>query len=160
VKAEIVKLMEWDVLGKVPEDIYTPEQMKEAHDMIKAEIDKTPELDPIMWKVLRECSSELILYQGRYTRLSNLGRKEQAEALSNKFRVSSSFQYFLYFYTLTSKFFDFIQKFWSNVIFCPTTKNYANEVPCVRFCVEIEFVLGALKIDITHKCSCWLKRQK
>lgn len=80
--------MEWDVLGKVPEDLYTPEQMQEARDMIQTELEKMPALDANMWKVLRECSSELIRYQGRYTRLSNLGRKEQAEALSNKFRVS------------------------------------------------------------------------
>jgi hypothetical protein len=61
--------------------------MQEARELIQAELEKTPNLDANMWRVLRECSSELIRYQGRYTRLSNLGRKEQAEALSNKFKV-------------------------------------------------------------------------
>lgn len=84
----MIKLMEWDLLGKVPEDLYTPEQMQQARGLIEAETDKMPILDASMWKVLRECSSELIRHQGRYTRLSNLGRREQAEALSCKFGVS------------------------------------------------------------------------
>jgi len=87
IKEEMVKLMEWDVSGKVPEDIYTPEQVAEAQKLIQDEVDKIPNLDANMWKVIRECSSELIKFQGRYTRLSHLGRREQAEALSNKFRV-------------------------------------------------------------------------
>jgi hypothetical protein len=82
--------MEWDVLGKVPEDIYTPEEMAKARELIDAEMEQPPILDANMWKVLRECSSELIRYQGRYSRLSHLGRKEQAEALANKFNVSST----------------------------------------------------------------------
>lgn len=81
------------MLGKAPQDIYTPQQMDEAQELIKSEIDKGPELDANMWKVLRECSSELIRHQGRYTRLSNLGRKEQVEALTNKFRVSFLFKF-------------------------------------------------------------------
>ncbi|KAI6232968.1 hypothetical protein M3Y99_00957000 [Aphelenchoides fujianensis] len=73
VKSEMVKLMEWD--------------MSEARKLIEAEMEQPPPLDAKMWTVLRECSSELIRYQGRYTRLSNLGRREQAEALANKFRA-------------------------------------------------------------------------
>lgn len=88
------------MLGKVPEDIYTPEQMLDAQKLIKAELEKTPELDANMWKVIRECSSELIRYQGRYTRLSNLGRKEQAEALANKFRVSFFYPFCNFFHSL------------------------------------------------------------
>lgn len=43
--------MEWDTIEKVPEDLYTPEQMKEARELIKAEIEKVPTLDSNMWKV-------------------------------------------------------------------------------------------------------------
>ena len=86
----MIKLMEWDVFGKAPADVYTPQQMAEARALIADEMETQPPppLDTALWTVLRECSSELILYQGRYTRLSNLGRREQAEALANKFRVS------------------------------------------------------------------------
>lgn len=89
IKEEMLRLMEWDVLGKTPADIYTPAQMDEARALIAEEMQTQPPppLDASLWTVLRECSSELIMYQGRFTRLSNLGRREQAEALANKFRV-------------------------------------------------------------------------
>ncbi|KAI6178763.1 hypothetical protein M3Y98_00537000 [Aphelenchoides besseyi] len=85
IKTEMVKLMEWDVVGKVPEDMYTPDEMAEARKLIEDEMEKPPPLDANMWKVLRECSSELICYDGRYVRITNLGPKQQIEALSNKF---------------------------------------------------------------------------
>jgi hypothetical protein len=51
--------MEWDTLGRTPEDLYTPEQMNEARELIKAEIEKTPALDSNMWKV--RISEQLML---------------------------------------------------------------------------------------------------
>ncbi|KAI6225702.1 hypothetical protein M3Y95_00725000 [Aphelenchoides besseyi] len=85
IKTEMVKLMEWDVAGKVPDDLYTPDEMAEARKLIEDEMEKPPPLDANMWTVLRECSSELICYDGRYVRITNLGPKQQIEALNNKF---------------------------------------------------------------------------
>lgn len=80
-------LMEWDVNNKKPKDIFTLEQMQYAKRLIDKEITRQEELDVNMWQVINNCLSECIRYQGRFTRLSNLNRKEQLEVLNEQFKV-------------------------------------------------------------------------
>ncbi|KAF1594287.1 UNVERIFIED_CONTAM: Cell division cycle 5-like protein, partial [Eudyptes robustus] len=87
IKDEIHRMMEWDVLGKAPSDVYDPEMMAQASALIKMEMEEGPKLDLGMWNIIKECADELICYDGRYTRLSSLGRREQVEALTAKFNV-------------------------------------------------------------------------
>lgn len=95
IKEEVYRLMEWDVLGKVPQDIYEADDMNAARALIDEEMEAGPELNSQTWKVIKECGDELIAYNGRFTRLSKLGRREQIEALTAKFNVSSLFPLFL-----------------------------------------------------------------
>ncbi|CAD5206576.1 unnamed protein product [Bursaphelenchus okinawaensis] len=87
IKEEINKMMEWDVMGKVPDDIYDPVMMKKAQDLIEMEMEQGPKLSTDLWNIIKECSDELICYNGRYARLSSLGRREQVEALTAKLNV-------------------------------------------------------------------------
>jgi hypothetical protein len=144
----MVKLMQWDVSGIVPEELYTPEQMQDARNLIQEEIEKVPSLDANMWKVLNECSSELIRYQGRYTRLSNLGRKEQAEALTNKFRVS-------FFGNFPHSPDEFLILLHSSA---PVKCHFVCLLKIMLMCpvlplwfAEIEFSSATTKIDITRR---------
>lgn len=79
--------MEWDVNLKQPFDVPSQEQMQDARKLIEAELDHKEVLDASMWQIISNCSSELIRHRGRFTRLSNLNRSDQIEALSEYFKV-------------------------------------------------------------------------
>ena len=46
-----------------------------------------PPLDEMMWNVVEQCSSELIFYRGKFSRLAALARNEQIEALHEQFQL-------------------------------------------------------------------------
>lgn len=83
--------MEWDLNHKKPNEECTPEQMQAAQKLMDKEITKREELDANMWQVINNCLAELIQYKGRFTRISNLNRKEQIEVLTDQFRVDENF---------------------------------------------------------------------
>lgn len=88
IKSEIYTLMEWDVNNKQPNDIPTPENLFAAQQLINAElVNKFEKLDANMWQIISNCSSELIRHRGRFTRLTNLNRNDQIEALSDCFKL-------------------------------------------------------------------------
>jgi pre-mRNA-splicing factor CDC5/CEF1 len=87
IKAEMYALMEWDISGKQPAEVYSPAAMQAARDLINAESAQREELDDNMWTVIGNCSGELIRHQDRFTRLASLNRREQLEALSEQFRI-------------------------------------------------------------------------
>ncbi|KAH7722287.1 hypothetical protein AAVH_10144 [Aphelenchoides avenae] len=87
IKAEMYALMEWDVDGKKPADVFSPAAMQAARELILSESAAGEELDANMWQVISNCTSELIRYQDRFTRLNNLNKKEQIEALSDMFKI-------------------------------------------------------------------------
>ncbi|CAK5090140.1 unnamed protein product [Meloidogyne enterolobii] len=89
-------LMEWDVEGKEPppKQIYSKEAMELAKKMIDIEATKMAEaedielkLDSQMWQVVANCFGELVKFQNRFTRLSNLSKRDQLEVLSERFKV-------------------------------------------------------------------------
>uniref|UniRef100_A0A915N824 Centromere protein H n=2 Tax=Meloidogyne TaxID=189290 RepID=A0A915N824_MELJA len=88
--------MEWDVEGKEPppKQIYSKEAMELAKKMIDIEATKMAEaedielkLDSQMWQVVANCFGELVKFQNRFTRLSNLSKRDQLEVLSERFKV-------------------------------------------------------------------------
>lgn len=104
IKAEMYALMEWDVNGKQPHDLYTPEQMLDARKLIDAELSEKEQLDEKMWQVVSNCLNEMIRYQGRFTRISNLSRKDQLDVLSEHFKVAfSSLSFFLFWFPKISR---------------------------------------------------------
>jgi glycerol-3-phosphate O-acyltransferase len=87
-------LMEWDVEGKEPPKLYSHEEMEAARKMIADEARQMaeeegiePKLDAQMWQVISNCSSELARHHNRFTRLSNLNKKDQIEVLAERFKV-------------------------------------------------------------------------
>ena len=104
-------LMEWDVEGKEPpRQIYSKEAMDLAKRMIEIEATKMAEadielkLDSQMWQVVANCFSELVRFQNRFTRLSNLSKRDQLEVLSDRFKVK------IYFYLKLLKFYLVLKK--------------------------------------------------
>lgn len=87
IKEEVYRLMEWDISGKVPDYVYSVKDMDAARLLIKEEMKAGPKLSTQTWSVIKECGDELIAYNGRFTRLNKLGRREQIEALTAKFSV-------------------------------------------------------------------------
>ncbi|CAK5090759.1 unnamed protein product [Meloidogyne enterolobii] len=96
IKSEMYSLMEWDVEGKEPppKQIYSKEAMELAKKMIDIEATKMAEaedielkLDSQMWQVVANCFGELVKFQNRFTRLSNLSKRDQLEVLSERFKV-------------------------------------------------------------------------
>ncbi|KAL7074159.1 hypothetical protein ACQ4LE_006313 [Meloidogyne hapla] len=95
IKSEIYLLMEWDVEGKEPpKQSYSKEAMELAKKMIEIEATKMAKveeielkLDPQMWQVVANCFGELVKFQNRFTRLSNLTKRDQLEVLSERFKV-------------------------------------------------------------------------
>uniref|UniRef100_A0A915LLT7 Pre-mRNA splicing factor component Cdc5p/Cef1 C-terminal domain-containing protein n=1 Tax=Meloidogyne javanica TaxID=6303 RepID=A0A915LLT7_MELJA len=96
IKSEVYSLMEWDVEGKEPppKQIYSKEAMELAKKMIDIEATKMAEaedielkLDSQMWQVVANCFGELVKFQNRFTRLSNLSKRDQLEVLSERFKV-------------------------------------------------------------------------
>jgi hypothetical protein len=88
IKAEMYALMEWDIYDKKPAEEFNQEQLKAAEELISQESPSGETLNANMVQVINTCASELILHADRFTRLSNLNKKEQIEALSSQFRVS------------------------------------------------------------------------
>lgn len=87
VKAEMAKLLQWDVDNKAPEVIYSREDLDAAAALIAEETKAGPELDPLMWKVVEQCTSELILSKEKFVRVAVLGREEQMKALNDEFQM-------------------------------------------------------------------------
>lgn len=87
-------LMEWDVEQKQPNRVYTRQEMDAARALIEREAARMaeqegiePRMDPYMWQVVANCSSELVRHQNRFTRLQNLHKRDQIEVLSDRFKV-------------------------------------------------------------------------
>lgn len=86
--------MEWDVEQKEPFRLYTRQEMEAARKLIEEEAEKmaeeediSPEMDEYMWQVIANCSSELVRFQNRFTRLQNLHKKEQIDVLQDRFKA-------------------------------------------------------------------------
>lgn len=79
--------MEWDVNEKKPSEEFSPEELQRAAKLIEQEASSSEELNANMVQVINTCASELILHADRFTRLSNLNKKEQIDALSAQFKV-------------------------------------------------------------------------
>jgi hypothetical protein len=95
IKAEMYALMEWDVEGKEPPKQYSKQEMDMARQLIADESAKLaeeeqiePKLDGQMWQVVANCSSELVRFQNRFTRFSNLNKRDQLEVLNEQFKAS------------------------------------------------------------------------
>lgn len=87
VKAEMSKLLAWDVDNKPPSVIYSREELDAAADLIKQEAESGPELNSLMWKVVEQCTSEIILSKDKFTRIAILPREEQMKALNDEFQM-------------------------------------------------------------------------
>ncbi|CAI2319888.1 unnamed protein product [Caenorhabditis sp. 36 PRJEB53466] len=89
VKKEMRQLLAWDVDSKAPEHIFTREDLDAAADLIRKETEAGPhaELDDMMWKVVEQCTSEMILSKDKFTRVAILGREEQMKALNDEFQM-------------------------------------------------------------------------
>lgn len=83
--------MEWDVNDKKPVEEFSPEELQRAAKLIEEEAPAGEELNANMVQVINTCAGELSLHADRFTRLSNLGKKEQIEALSSQFKVGLIF---------------------------------------------------------------------
>ena len=94
-------LMEWDVDGKEPARVNTKNELKDAQNLIDAEAaslakadEVNLELDDDMWRVIKTCSNELIRHKGqRFTRLQNLNKRDQLEALEDQYKVIKYFKF-------------------------------------------------------------------
>ncbi|KAK0425356.1 hypothetical protein QR680_009158 [Steinernema hermaphroditum] len=87
IKAEMYSLMEWDLGLKTVKPLSVLER-SQAAKLIEDEITKHGEpLDDVMWAAIEQCSSELVLSNGKFNRLANLPRRDQMEALSLQFQL-------------------------------------------------------------------------
>ncbi|CAJ0956739.1 unnamed protein product, partial [Mesorhabditis belari] len=88
VKAEMAELVRWDVEGVKPQEGFSPEELAQAEQMIKDELDAGPPLDEKMWDAIEQVSSELVPFRGKLTRLGALKREDQIEALTTQFNTA------------------------------------------------------------------------
>ncbi|KAF1770830.1 hypothetical protein GCK72_002654 [Caenorhabditis remanei] len=87
IKLEMSRLLAWDVDNKAPEVVYSREDLDEAAELIKKEADAGPELNSMMWKVVEQCTSEMVLSKDKFTRIAILPREEQMKALNDEFQM-------------------------------------------------------------------------
>ncbi|KAF8366135.1 cdc-5L [Pristionchus pacificus] len=89
IKAQMAVLLEWDTTGKHPStaEYYAKAELDAAKELIKAEQEAGPPLDPAMWSAVEQCRAELVLSKGKFTRLGVLPRAEQIEALTSQFQL-------------------------------------------------------------------------
>uniref|UniRef100_A0A1I7UXV1 Cell division cycle 5-like protein n=1 Tax=Caenorhabditis tropicalis TaxID=1561998 RepID=A0A1I7UXV1_9PELO len=87
IKVEMSKLLAWDVDNKQPDIIYSREDLDAASELIRSEADAGPELNEMMWKVVEQCTSEMILSKDKFTRIAILPREEQMKALNDEFQM-------------------------------------------------------------------------
>ncbi|CAI4226521.1 unnamed protein product [Auanema sp. JU1783] len=87
IKAEMLKLVEWDVNKKRPEDVYSPEDMEEARKIIQQEMELGEPYNEQMVSVVDQCMSELTYLRGKFLRLGTLNRNDQIEALNGQFQL-------------------------------------------------------------------------
>ncbi|CAB3408393.1 unnamed protein product [Caenorhabditis bovis] len=87
IKEEMMKLIAWDVEGKAPEVLVAREDIDAASELIKKEADDGPELDETMWKVVEQCTSELVFSKNKFTRIAILPKNEQMEVLNQQFQL-------------------------------------------------------------------------
>ncbi|VDL73180.1 unnamed protein product [Nippostrongylus brasiliensis] len=87
IKAEMARLVAWDVQEQVPNDTYEENELKTAAEMITKNCDPGPPLDASMWAVIEQCCSELVQSRGKFTRIAVLNRGDQIEALHSQFQV-------------------------------------------------------------------------
>ncbi|PAV59813.1 hypothetical protein WR25_08024 [Diploscapter pachys] len=85
IKAEMEKLLRWDVEEKRPDYIPTQEDLSAAAQLIKQETESGRDMNAEMWAIVEQCNSELILSKGKFLRLGVLSRADQAEALHQQF---------------------------------------------------------------------------
>uniref|UniRef100_A0A1I7ZZJ6 Myb_Cef domain-containing protein n=1 Tax=Steinernema glaseri TaxID=37863 RepID=A0A1I7ZZJ6_9BILA len=87
IKTEMYSLMEWDLGVKAVKPLSVLERAQAAK-AIEEEITKHGEpLDAVMWAAIEQCSSELVLSNGKFNRLANLSRRDQMEALGAQFQL-------------------------------------------------------------------------
>uniref|UniRef100_A0AC35UCW9 Cell division cycle 5-like protein n=1 Tax=Rhabditophanes sp. KR3021 TaxID=114890 RepID=A0AC35UCW9_9BILA len=85
IKKEMEAMIRWDVTGQIPSNFdvtTTSDQMAIAGEMIKQESHEMLNYDQEMEWAMNLCHSELIQSNGKFTRISNLNRKDQMEALT------------------------------------------------------------------------------
>ncbi|WKX89349.1 hypothetical protein Q1695_008750 [Nippostrongylus brasiliensis] len=87
IKAEMARLVAWDVQEQVPNDTYEENELKTASEMITKNCDPGPPLDASMWAVIEQCCSELVQSRGKFTRIAVLNRGDQIEALHSQFQI-------------------------------------------------------------------------
>ncbi|KAK6024580.1 hypothetical protein OSTOST_09606, partial [Ostertagia ostertagi] len=87
IKAEMARLVAWDVQDQAPSEVYDESVIKNASEMITKNCDEGPPLDASMWAVIEQCSSELVQSRGKFTRIAVLSRGDQIEALHSQFQV-------------------------------------------------------------------------
>ncbi|PIO66934.1 hypothetical protein TELCIR_11337 [Teladorsagia circumcincta] len=87
IKAEMARLVAWDVQDQAPSEVYDENVIKNASEMITKNCDEGPPLDASMWAVIEQCSSELVQSRGKFTRIAVLSRGDQIEALHSQFQV-------------------------------------------------------------------------
>ncbi|KAK6731884.1 hypothetical protein RB195_008001 [Necator americanus] len=87
IKAEMARLVAWDVQNNAPSEIYEENDLKAASELVKKDCDVGPPLDASMWAVIDQCSTELVHIRGKFTRIAVLGRGEQIEALHSQFQI-------------------------------------------------------------------------
>ncbi|EYC45961.1 hypothetical protein Y032_0412g974 [Ancylostoma ceylanicum] len=87
IKAEMARLVAWDVQNNVPNEVYEENDLKNASELIKKDCDVGPPLDASMWAVIEQCSTELVQIRGKFTRIAVLNRGEQIEALHSQFQI-------------------------------------------------------------------------
>ncbi|KHJ95777.1 hypothetical protein OESDEN_04276, partial [Oesophagostomum dentatum] len=87
IKAEMARLVAWDVQNNVPSEVYEPDDIKAADEIIKKDCEEGPALDASMWAIIEQCSTELVQSRGKFTRIAVLNRGEQIEALHSQFQI-------------------------------------------------------------------------
>ncbi|KAK6015705.1 hypothetical protein OSTOST_18842 [Ostertagia ostertagi] len=87
IKAEMARLVAWDVQDQAPSEVYDESVIKNASEMITKNCDEGPPLDASMWAVIEQCSSELVQSRGKFTRIAVLSRGDQIEALHSQFQI-------------------------------------------------------------------------
>ncbi|CAO4362005.1 unnamed protein product [Caenorhabditis nigoni] len=87
IKLEMSRLLAWDVDNKAPEVIYSRDDLDAAAELIKQEAAAGPEMNAMMWKVVEQCTSEMVLSKDKFTRIAILPREEQMKALNDEFQM-------------------------------------------------------------------------
>ncbi|EGT57065.1 hypothetical protein CAEBREN_32396 [Caenorhabditis brenneri] len=87
IKLEMSRILAWDVDNKAPEVTYSRDELDAAAELIKQEAEAGPELNTLMWKVVDQCTSEMILSKDKFTRIAILPREEQMKALNEEFQM-------------------------------------------------------------------------